>query len=169
MDIKRQFKSQIPDTNAQVYLESNTTRSLMKVAKEFKWEMGHRLPEHFGNCKNIHGHSYKMIVEFEGELNKDEMIIDFYDIDRIIKPLVEKLDHAFMVNKNDSDVLAFLDKIKSKKLIVDFNSTVENLCNYALKEIKKFELPENILSVAIRIYETNEDYAEERIMLHPQS
>jgi len=141
----------------------------MKIAKEFKWEMGHRLPEHFGNCKNIHGHSYKMIIEFEGELNESEMIIDFYDIDRIIKPLIEKLDHAFMVNKNDSDVLAFLDKIKSKKLIVDFNSTVENLCNYALKEIKKFELPENILSVAIRIYETNEDYAEERIMLHPQT
>ena len=40
----------------------------MKIAKEFRWEMGHRLPEHFGLCKNIHGHSYKMIVEFEGEL-----------------------------------------------------------------------------------------------------
>ena len=138
----------------------------MKIAKEFKWEMGHRLPEHFGNCKNIHGHSYKMIIEFEGELNESEMIIDFYDIDRIIKPLIEKLDHAFMVNKNDSDVLAFLDKIKSKKLVVDFNSTVENICNFVLKEIKKFELPENISSVAIRIYETNEDYAEERILLH---
>ena len=141
----------------------------MKVAKEFKWEMGHRLPKHFGNCKNIHGHSYKMIVEFEGELNNDEMIIDFYDIDRIIKPLVEKLDHAFMVNNNDKEVIEFLEKIKSKKLVVDFNSTVENICNFVLKEIKKFELPENILSVTVRIYETNEDYAEERIMLHPQS
>ena len=141
----------------------------MKVAKEFKWEMGHRLPEHFGNCKNIHGHSYKMIIEFEGELNNDEMIIDFYDIDRIIKPLVEKLDHAFMVNNNDKEVIEFLEKIKSKKLVVDFNSTVENICNFVLKEIKKFELPENILSVTVRIYETNEDYAEERIMLHPQS
>jgi len=141
----------------------------MKVAKEFRWEMGHRLPEHFGNCKNIHGHSYKMIVEFEGELNKNEMIIDFYDIDRIIKPLVEKFDHAFMVNKNDKDVIEFLDKIKSKKLIVDFNSTVENICSYVLKEIKKFELPENISSVTIRIYETNEDYAEERITLRHQS
>jgi len=141
----------------------------MKVAKEFRWEMGHRLPEYFGKCKNIHGHSYKMIIEFEGELNESEMIIDFYDIDRIIKPLIEKLDHAFMVNKNDSDVLAFLDKIKSKKLVVDFNSTVENICNFVLKEIKKFELPENISSVAIRIYETNEDYAEERITLRHQS
>ena len=141
----------------------------MKVAKEFRWEMGHRLLEHFGKCKNIHGHSYKMIIEFEGELNESEMIIDFYDIDRIIKPLIEKLDHAFMVNKNDSDVLAFLDKIKSKKLVVDFNSTVENICNFVLEEIKKFELPQNISSVMVRIYETNEDYAEERITLRHQS
>jgi len=141
----------------------------MKVAKEFKWEMGHRLPEHFGNCKNIHGHSYKMIIEFEGELNKDEMIIDFYDIDKIIKPLIEKLDHAFMVNTKDKDVIDFLDKIKSKKLVVDFNSTVENICNFILDEIKKFELPQNISSVMVRIYETNEDYAEERITLRHQS
>jgi len=141
----------------------------MKVAKEFRWEMGHRLPEHFGKCKNIHGHSYKMIIEFEGELNESEMIIDFYDIDRIIKPLIEKLDHAFMVNTKDKDVIDFLDKIKSKKLVVDFNSTVENICNFILDEIKKFELPQNISSVMVRIYETNEDYAEERITLRHQS
>ena len=137
----------------------------MKVAKEFKWEMGHRLPEHFGNCKNIHGHSYKMIVEFEGEVNKEEMVIDFYDIDRIIKPLLEKLDHAFMVNKNDRDVIEFLEKIKSKMLVVDFNSTVENICKFVLEEITKFEMPPNISSVGVRIYETNEDYAEEKIIL----
>ena len=137
----------------------------MKVAKEFKWEMGHRLPEHFGNCKNIHGHSYKMIAEFEGRLNENDMIIDFYDIDRIIKPLVEKLDHAFMVNKNDLEVIEFLDKIKSKKLVVDFNSTVENICKFVLDEIKKADLSNNISSVSVRVYETNEDYAEEKIIL----
>lgn len=137
----------------------------MKVAKEFKWEMGHRLPKHFGNCKNIHGHSYKMIIEFEGELNKDEMIIDFYDIDKIIKPVIEKLDHAFMVNSKDKDVIEFLEKIKSKKIVVDFNATVENICKLMLSEIKKFELPKNIFSVSVRIYETNEDYAEEKFLL----
>jgi 6-pyruvoyltetrahydropterin/6-carboxytetrahydropterin synthase len=137
----------------------------MKIAKEFKWEMGHRLPEHFGNCKNIHGHSYKMIVEFEGELNNNEMIIDFYDIDKIIKPVINRLDHAFMVNKNDKDVVEFLEKIKSKKLVVDFNSTVENICKFVLGEIKKFEMPPNISSIGVRIYETNEDYAEEKVIL----
>ncbi len=137
----------------------------MKVAKEFKWEMGHRLPEHFGNCKNIHGHSYKMIVEFVGDLNDNDMIIDFYDVDKIIKPLIDDLDHAFMVNTHDKVVVEFLEKIKSKMLIVEFNSTVENICKFVLNEIKKFELPKNIRSVSVKIYETNEDYAEESISI----
>ena len=137
----------------------------MKIAKEFRWEMGHRLPEHFGLCKNIHGHSYKMIVEFEGELDKNQMIIDYYDVEKIINPLIEKLDHSFMVNKNDIVVLDFLDKMNSKKVVVDFNATAENICSYLLNEIKKCALPFNISSVKVRVYETQFDYAEESLRL----
>ena len=109
----------------------------MKIAKEFRWEMGHRLPEHFGQCKNIHGHSYKMLVEFDGELDKQGMIIDYYDVEKIINPIIEKLDHAFMVNKDDKVVLEFLEKMNSKKVVVNFESTAENICNYLLAEIRK--------------------------------
>jgi len=138
----------------------------MKIAKEFRWEMGHRLPEHFGLCKNIHGHSYKMIVEFEGELDKNQMVIDYYDVEKIINPVIEKLDHSFMVNVNDKIVLEFLEKMNSKKLIVDFSSTAENICNYLLSEIKKCSLPSNISSVKVRVYETQFDYAEETARLN---
>lgn len=106
-----------------------------------------------------------MIVEFVGDLNDNDMIIDFYDVDKIIKPLIDDLDHAFMVNKHDKVVVEFLEKIKSKIIIVEFNSTVENICKFVLNEIKKFELPKNIRSVSVRIYETNEDYAEESISI----
>jgi 6-pyruvoyltetrahydropterin/6-carboxytetrahydropterin synthase len=133
----------------------------MKIAKEFRWEMGHRLPEHFGLCKNIHGHSYKMIVEFEGELDKNQMVIDYYDVEKIINPVIEKLDHAFMVNIEDKIVIEFLEKMNSKKVVVGFNSTAENICNYLLSEIKKCSLPSNISSLKIRVYETQFDYAEE--------
>ena len=137
----------------------------MKIAKEFRWEMGHRLPEHFGQCKNIHGHSYKMLVEFDGELNKDEMVIDYYDVEKIINPIIEKLDHAFMVNKNDKIVIDFLKKINSKKVVVDFQSTAENICLYLLKEIKKTSLPENVIEIKVRVYETSHDYAEQSLKL----
>lgn len=137
----------------------------MKIAKEFRWEMGHRLPNHFGQCKNIHGHSYKMIVEFEGELDKNEMIVDYYDVEKLINPIIEKLDHAFMVNKDDKIVIEFLNKINSKKIIVDFQSTAENICLYLINEVKNASFPENVKIVKIRVYETEFDYAEEAAKL----
>lgn len=137
----------------------------MKIAKEFRWEMGHRLPEHFGLCKNIHGHSYKMLVEFEGDLDEQGMIIDYYDVEKIINPIVEKLDHAFLVNKNDKTVLEFLKKMNSKKVVVDFQSTAENICTFILDEVKKSNLPSNVNGIKVRVYETVDDYAEETLNL----
>ena len=137
----------------------------MKVAKEFRWEMGHRLPEHFGLCKNIHGHSYKMIVEFEGELNEQGMVIDYYDVEKIINPLIEKLDHAFMVCRDDKVVLEFLNKLNSKKVLIDFESTAENICNYLLGEIRKTKMTGNIKKIVVRVSETKNDYAEAEINL----
>ena len=137
----------------------------MKIAKEFRWEMGHRLPEHFGLCKNIHGHSYNMLVEFDGELNEQGMIIDYYDVEKIVNPIIEKLDHAFMVNKDDKIILEFLEKMKSKKVVVDFQSTAENICLYLLNEIEKTILPNNVNEIKVRVYETLHDYAEETLNL----
>ena len=133
----------------------------MKIAKEFNWEMGHRLPEHFGLCKNIHGHSYKMIVEFEGELDEQGMVIDFYDVEKIINPIIDELDHAFMVKDDDEITLEYLNKLNSKKVKVSFFSTVENICKYISDKILNSNLPDNIDNVRVRVYETSEDYAEE--------
>jgi 6-pyruvoyltetrahydropterin/6-carboxytetrahydropterin synthase len=93
------------------------------------------------------------------------MVIDFYDVEKIVNPKVEKLDHAFMVNKNDKVVLKFLEKMNSKKVVVDFNSTVENISKYFLDEISKSKLPSNIKSLAVRVYEIEGDYAEAEIVL----
>lgn len=137
----------------------------MKIAKEFNWEMGHRLPEHFGKCKNIHGHSYKMIVELEGIVDDSGMVMDYYDVKKIIEPIVERLDHAFMVYKEDMEIISFLEKMKSKMVIVSFQSTVENICKYFLDEIKKIKLPPNVKKVSVRIHETADDYAEDSIVI----
>lgn len=137
----------------------------MKIAKEFHWEMGHRLPEHFGKCKNIHGHSYKMIVELEGDLNESGMIMDYYDLKTIVRPVIEDLDHAFMVYGKDQEIIRFLESVKSKKVIVGFQSTVENISKYILAEIKKQNLPSNIKKLKVRIFESVDDYAEEEVVL----
>ena len=138
----------------------------MKIAKEFHWEMGHRLPEHFGKCKNIHGHSYRMIVELEGDLDDNGMIMDYYDLKKLVNPVIEELDHAFMVYEKDKQIIEFLNSVNSKKVIVGFQSTVENICRYILHEIRKQKLPANVNKLKVRIFESIDDYAEEEVGLN---
>ncbi len=140
----------------------------MRIAKEFRWEMGHRLPEHFDKCRNIHGHSYRMLIELEGELQNNGMVMDYYDLKKVIKPVIENLDHAFLVYIEDKEIIEFLDKMKSKKVVVDFQSTVENICKYFLREIKKIDFPANVRQVKVRVYETHDDYAEESMAISPK-
>ena len=65
-----------------------------------------------------------------------------------------------MVKDDDKLSLEFLEKINSKKAVVGFESTVENICKYISEKIIKGNLPDNIENVRVRVYETSEDYAE---------
>ena len=137
----------------------------MKIAKEFRWEMGHRLPFHEGKCKNLHGHSYKCMIELSGEAMKNGMVLDFYDVKKIIEPIIDNLDHSFMVYKDDKELLEALTVLNSKMVVVDFQSTAENICCYLLDKIKKSQLPANISKIKVRIFETENTYAEEELSI----
>jgi 6-pyruvoyltetrahydropterin/6-carboxytetrahydropterin synthase len=137
----------------------------MKIAKEFRWEMGHRLQCHKGKCYNLHGHSYKLVVEFTGGINETGMVLDYFDVKEIIGPLVEELDHTVIVSKNDQQLLEMLQKLNSAHVIVNFDTTAENLCFYFLNKIKDKELPSKITHIKVRVCETENTYAEEEICL----
>ena len=138
----------------------------MKIAKEFTWEMGHRLSFHKGKCKNLHGHSYKCMIELTGDPDAKGMVMDYFDMKSIIDPILDNLDHAFMVYENDYEVIAALEKLNSRKVVVDFETTAENICLYLLKQIKSSELPKNVKSVRVRVMETDNSYAEEEVQLN---
>ncbi|MFA3783732.1 6-pyruvoyl tetrahydropterin synthase family protein [Melioribacteraceae bacterium 4301-Me] len=139
---------------------------MMKIAKEFRWEMGHRLPYHNGKCKNLHGHSYKMILEFEGQVNQDGMVIDYFDVKSLINPIVDELDHSVLVYEKDYELIESLKKLNSRFVIVNYHTTAENICKYFLERIKNIDLPRNIFSIRVRIYETENSYAEDFIQLN---
>ncbi len=137
----------------------------MKIAKEFRWEMGHRLLCHAGKCYNLHGHSYRMQVEVTSDDLINGMIMDYYDLKKTVEPLVDELDHSFMINSKDEKLLDSVEKLKTKKVVVDFETTAENICNYVLSKIKEAGLPEHIKEVKVKIFETSTSYAEESLVI----
>lgn len=71
----------------------------MRICKEYRFESAHHLPGHRGPCARVHGHSYRLEVEVEGEVSppSDEtdacMVMDFGELDGFVQPIIDKLDH----------------------------------------------------------------------------
>ena len=70
----------------------------MILRKEYGFEAAHFIYNHPGKCRNLHGHSYKLFVSLEGEVNPETgMIIDFDDLSKIVRDKVLfPLDHHFL-------------------------------------------------------------------------
>ncbi|HOJ19683.1 MAG: 6-carboxytetrahydropterin synthase [Ignavibacteriales bacterium] len=136
----------------------------MKIVREYKWEMGHRLPFHTGGCRNLHGHSYKVVLEVEGTPDENGIVIDFYDLDNAVKPLLEKLDHSFIAYEKDTELIEVLKQLDSKMVLVDFQSTAENLCNYFLCEIRKTDLPGKIKGIKCLLFETSDCFVQDELV-----
>ncbi len=137
----------------------------MKIAKEFRWEMGHRLQCHKGKCINLHGHSYKLLVEFTGNVESNGMVLDYFDVKKIVAPIVDELDHTVIISKYDLELKEAIQQLNTDYVIVDYETTAENLCRYFLDKIRKTELPNNILKIKVRVFETESTYAEDEIIL----
>ncbi len=132
-----------------------------RIAKDFRWEMAHRLPFHNGLCKNLHGHSYRARVEIVGTNDAHGMVLDYYDMKRIIKPIIERLDHSFLCDTNDTIMVEFFRMHPMKVNYIDMPSTAENIAWYIVQEIAPL-LAEfaNLRSVRVRVHETENTYAE---------
>tara|TARA_B110000116_G_C16309415_1_gene347360 strand:+ start:64 stop:498 length:435 start_codon:yes stop_codon:yes gene_type:complete len=138
---------------------------MIRITKEFKFEMAHALHGYDGLCKNIHGHSYKLWVTIRGrakDLNshkKDGMVMDFAVLKSLVKPdIIDKYDHSLVLNANsphsEIDLSAF-----EKVFLLPYQPTSENLVkDFALKI--KSKLPEGIQLYKVVLSETATSFAE---------
>lgn len=87
----------------------------IEITKSYRFEAAHSLP-HLPDghkCKDIHGHSYEIIVGVKGKLIPGlDWVQDYAVISAYVKPLIDQLDH-----KNLNDVM-------------DVPTTAENLANW---------------------------------------
>lgn len=71
----------------------------MEIFKEFKFEAAHSLPHlPVGHkCRNVHGHSYRIRVVLSGRCSPETgWLMDFAELKRVVKPLIDRLDHSFL-------------------------------------------------------------------------
>lgn len=113
----------------------------MRIFKEFTFDAAHQLPNvpDGHKCGRMHGHTYKVRVEFEGSVDPfTGWIVDFGDVKQIWNALEETLDHRTLNN-------------------VIENPTAENLATYIYRYFAGWcdnEFGSEVLVESVTVWET---------------
>ncbi len=141
--------------------------TLIRITKEFSFEMAHALWNYDGPCRNVHGHSYKLFVTLTGVPSDDPqdpkngMVIDFADLNNIVKKeIINIFDHALTVSGNyDREKLEVFKRMFGNTVVTDYQPTCENLVADFASRIKK-QIPGNLRLHSLKLYETATSFAE---------
>jgi 6-pyruvoyltetrahydropterin/6-carboxytetrahydropterin synthase len=89
---------------------------MFEVTVEQTFAAGHALRHYKGKCENVHGHNYRVQVTAEGErLNSIGLLVDFVELKRVVRQIVDRLDHQFI---NDLEPFT------------ELNPSAENIAKY---------------------------------------
>lgn len=113
----------------------------MEITREIQLDAGHRIPFHKAQCRNVHGHRYRIIAILEGDVvtqagvSEQGMVMDFGEIKRILMEKIhDPLDHGFMVWKDDVELREFLSSQGYRMVVMDDVPTAENIARWCFRQ-----------------------------------
>lgn len=145
------------------------------VSKEVTIDCAHMLSGHQALCKNLHGHTYKIVITVHGETIKSgssmDMIIDFKHLKQAItEVIVNKFDHAVIFSAKEyrgsaeEALYNWAYEYGLRYFVMPARTTAENMAKYFSSAICDYLVKslclENITKVSARVYETPTSYAE---------
>ncbi len=141
--------------------------AVVRVTREFTFEMAHVLRNYDGPCRNVHGHSYRLFVTVTGIPSDDKenpkcgMVIDFTDLKKVVfEKIVDIFDHSVVISRDFAiDKMNLMSELFGNTVVVDYQPTCENLVADFADRVKT-GLPGGISLHSLRLYETARSYTE---------
>jgi len=110
---------------------------MYKVEKRFTIPIGHRLSKHAGRCHSFHGHNFTVLVGVKAKvLDKNDMVIDFANLSKIVNEYLDGFDHCTLLNIVDKDIAQQLTDMGSRVILMEHDPTAEKLSERIYKSIK---------------------------------
>ena len=152
------------------------------ISKQYQFDAAHALTNlpYDSPCKRLHGHTYTVTVYVTGEIDLSKiqsavsedqfMLIDYNILDKIVKPYIENVDHALLVNLDmNTSLVDFYknqDELKYKIVTLAYPPTAEMIAHILATSIadnlRVLKLKDHIKlnSVKVKVQETPKTSAE---------
>ncbi|HEY3789001.1 MAG TPA: 6-carboxytetrahydropterin synthase [Urbifossiella sp.] len=129
---------------------------MFRISKELHFCYGHRLLNHGGKCRHLHGHNGKALITLEATaLDSLGMVVDFTEVKRILGQWIdETLDHRMLLHRDDP-MIPELKKMGELFVEIDVNPTAENIS----KMIYDYAVSHGLPVVEVTLWETESSFA----------
>lgn len=129
---------------------------MYQVIKEIEFCYGHRLLNHQGKCRHLHGHNARARIVLESpSLDAMGMVCDFAEVSRIARSFIdEELDHTMLMHRDDP-FLPSIQQAGERVYVMGENPTAENIARLIFEQVSARGLP----VVEVQIWETGTAYA----------
>lgn len=128
--------------------------------------MAHALPGYDGDCRNLHGHSFRLEVTITGQPldhpghPKNGMVMDFKDLKKMVKTAVlDRFDHALVLpDAFQPELVESMRQHFQKIITMPFQPTCERMIVYFAQQIQVL-MPQHIQLKKLTLYETTTSFA----------
>jgi 6-pyruvoyltetrahydropterin/6-carboxytetrahydropterin synthase len=113
---------------------------MYELTVETTFSSAHQLRGYKGKCEALHGHNWKVQVHVVAEkLNDIDIAIDFHDLKRYAREVVEQLDHGYL-----NDIFPF----------TEINPSSENIARWIFESLKKKLQEQHVRLSAVTVWES---------------
>ena len=132
------------------------------IERSFDIAVGHRLSKHKGKCKNFHGHNYKILVGIRAKhLDNNGMVLDFSELNRIVKTFLDKFDHSLIVSLDDKIYNKMSETFlqhNMKVVALPYEPTAENFTSEIYRYVAS-KLPPDVEMDHVTVFENERSKA----------
>jgi 6-pyruvoyltetrahydropterin/6-carboxytetrahydropterin synthase len=113
---------------------------LSSITRKYEFSSAHFLPmvPEGHKCKRVHGHNYGVEFVVRATLNDQGWVLDFWDLDEVVQPVIDRIDHRLL---ND---IPGLDNPTAEIIALWFHKMISPL------------LPTHLSLDAVHVYETKD-------------
>ena len=118
---------------------AEATPTTTTITRRYHFESAHWLPKVADDhkCKRMHGHNYEVEITVSGPVLSSGFILDFWDLDKRVLPLISWIDHH---------TLNTIDGLE--------NPTAENIAAWFLERLNSNGVTH------VRVFETKDCWAD---------
>lgn len=133
----------------------------IQLIRRFSFEAAHLLPYHEGDCRHVHGHSYRLEVQINGPVQAEHsgpesgMVMDLKRLKDLVQTtILAPCDHALLL----PDFLPALQleaarALSTKILLLPCSPTAENLVGWMARQLQA-QLPPGAELAGLVLWET---------------